>query len=301
MSVEPKTVSFGSGKTVSVQRIHTVVYGHDITQALTQSGEDDFSVHVMRNPCTLFDNTDTFIPWVRDSLCAYATGAGWTKRKLYTDSDVIRLKPMGFIALATKNPASFKRDDVADRMLIIRLERREGRGGFLPATMIFDKLRAQRQKLFGEWLYYVDQIVAALRMHPPYPPDVGQHRMASFAKFAYVAGPVLGFPSTLVAEMLAALQSERRALITENDVTVELIDKWLDTTSNQGREVRTADLHPELVEVAERMKVKYIQHNSRSLALHIRNMGAVLEKHFVVTVKEGSGGGPAVYSFRRKE
>ena len=116
--------AMGSGKTAAVQLLQYALMGESRPMILQRNKEDDFGVLLLRSPIALFDNTDSYIDWVPDAICAYTTAGVWNKRRLYTDDESMVIKPHAFIAIASKNPASFRREDVADSCVILRLVRR---------------------------------------------------------------------------------------------------------------------------------------------------------------------------------
>jgi len=180
----------GSGKTAAIQRIQLAIHGRAFPRSIGKHDEEGFGVTLLRSgPVTLIDNVDTYLEWFQDALCAYATGGGWKRRKKYSDSDEIEIHPQSFIALATRNPSTFQRDDVADRCLIIRLERRQDRANYLPLSMLMDQIHQHRAVLYGEWLYYLNEIVARLRARTVDAPVA--HRLADFAHLAHVVAAVL--------------------------------------------------------------------------------------------------------------
>ncbi len=261
----------GSGKTASLQRIqaalHGKVFAHSIGQAT--GAKDDFGVMLLRSPIALIDNTDTFIEWLRDELCAYTTGGGWIRRKKFSDIDEIEIKPQAFVALATKNPATFRRDDIADRTVLIRLERREGRGGYAPMDELFGAIKAARPKLLGEWLWICGQAVAKIRAGLPQLSS--PHRMADFARLALTIGPVLGHTADMVEGALLGTQRERTAFLQETDTLADLLDRWADAgeggVPNLTRTVRLFDLYRELNAYAKTFSVQGFKSTQ---ALHIR-------------------------------
>lgn len=278
----------GSGKSTAIQRVQIVVHGKDSTQSVSQKGEEDFGVTLLRTPIALLDNVDKVVDWLPDALCAYATGGGWMRRKKYTDADIIEVRPQAFIALATKNPATFRRDDVADRTLVIRLERRSADGGFLALDTIRQELFRDRDKLFGEWLYYLNAIIAEIRKGTA--PVRSSHRMADFAATSAVIGRAIGLDEAAVDSALTAAQDERDSMSLEGDILLDVLDKWLETTTNQNREITAAVLHHELSTIATDAGRKNFYKNARTLAQRIREAESGLGRHFHVRKRDGANG-----------
>lgn len=293
----------GSGKTLAAQRIALALHGKYMPIQVPKQEDKDFGVKILRSPLTILDDVNEPVDWLRDTLCTYATGGGWTRRALFTDDAEHVIKPDSFLTITTNNPATFRQGQVADRLLILRLERRQEKSGYLGADALFQRIREERDDIFGEWLIYLNEIVAELRRNPQ--PTPTRSRMADFAHLAHIIGRVLARPGgpkgdwspQAIEEMLDVMQDERNALVIENDPLVELIDRWLDIASNQGREVKINDLHRELTALA-RSAGSTTFRSPKALAARLRETSSALAKHFEMERRLGHSN-TMIYTFRR--
>lgn len=293
----------GSGKSTLPMLMQLVLLGMKKPMMLKKSAEDDFAVILLRSPIALFDNTDSYIEWVPDAIASYCTGGVVDKRKLYTDDESIVLRPHAFIAVATRNPASFRRDDVAERCVILRLDRRTD---FTATKLIEARLAADRPRLMGEYLWYVGRIIEELRASEAAGEEFGineTHRMADFAAFGRVVARVLGWEEGELSDVMSALQRERDAFINEGDPLVDLIETWLNYRikigthagrANSGRWVSETELHTELSSIALARDLKWIE-SPRSLAQKLRS--SHIEQGFHVESKVENG--HKMFRFRR--
>lgn len=272
----------GSGKSAAVQLIQLAILGASKPMILSKNKEDDFGVLLLRSPIAVFDNTDAFIEWVPDAICAYTTLGYWVKRKLYSDDDEAIIKPHAFVAVASKNPASFRRSDVADRSIILRLERRDT---FRSFQELQGEIIALRPQLLGEWIWYVNQLVHRMRVYADDALQTEVTRMADFAKFARVIGEQLNWASDDVVGLMAALAAERDAFIDEDDPLVDLLHKWIvykgGGYSSIGRERTLYELHAELEGIAQANEITYYK-SARTLAQNIRSPH--IERDFIVEI-----------------
>lgn len=243
----------GSGKSSSMQQTQLVLFGRKRPIVLSKNKEDDFGIILLRNPLCVFDNLDSFVEWLPDAVCAYATSAEWTRRKLYTDNEQVTIKPHAFIAVASKNPASFRREDTADRCIVLRLERRKK---FIRQQRIEQRVLRQRPKLLGEYLWYVNQMVKVMAQLPADEDVEEDNRMADFAGMARIVGQVMEWSEEDVEDLLAALQKERNAFINEADPLVDILAKWIVYSpaggrNSVGREIALNTLFSELEAIAQ--------------------------------------------------
>jgi hypothetical protein len=284
----------GAGKTSCIQLVQYALFGNSMPVQIGQHDEADFGVQLSKTVIALIDNTDTPVDWLRDALCAYTTGAGWRRRQLYTNTGQVTIKPQAFVALATKNPETFRRDDVADRCLIMKLARRDDQHFVHGMGDLGDSIANDRPWLLGEYLYYLNEIVALMRAGTTKIPTAG-HRLVDYANLIHKIGPVLGFTAEDIVHMFDLLKDERKALALEDDVLTDVIDKWLDNTQNPGRQVSLLDLFSELTTVAQQHKLKLFR-SSKTLARRLKDTQAMSE-HF--KIKHIELGGMSMYEIRR--
>jgi hypothetical protein len=281
----------GSGKSAGLQLLQRALLGQSKPIILSTSRPDDFGVVLLRSPICVFDNLDSYVDWLPDKVCAYTTTGTFSGRKLYTDSDEMLLKPHAFIAVASKNPSSFRREDTADRLIVMRLERRDSAG--LPFTRLQAlnaEIDALRPQIFGEYMHYVNRIVAEIRAGAIEGMFDERFRMGDFAALARVVGKVLEWEEGAVEDLLIAIQCEQTAFHDEADVTSDLLTKWLTRptqtrTTNVGRLVDIAYLHRELESIAQALNLQFYKQ-----AVLIQKLRSPhIERHFIVqsTIVDG--------------
>jgi hypothetical protein len=288
----------GSGKSACAQLMQLALMGVKRPMIISRNKEDDFGVLLLKSPIAIFDNLDSYIEWIPDAVCAYATAGSWTKRVLYSDDESITLKPHAFIAVASKNPASFRREDTADRCVVIRLERREK---FTSMKTLESRISTLRPKLLGEYLWYVSRIVSELRASTSTDNDEADEtfRMADFASLGRVVARVMNWPETTISELMTALQGERDAFINEEDPLSDLLMRWISYKprmgpSNVGRIVSVFQLHAELETLAQAAQIPW-KHSPRTLAQKMRSPH--IDREFYV--EPGAHNGQKTYRIYR--
>lgn len=257
----------GSGKSAAVQLLQIALLGQSKPLIISKNKGDDFGVQLLRSPIAVLDNVDSYIDWIPDTVCAYATAGTWTKRKLFSDAEEVIIKPHAFIAVASKNPTSFRREDTADRCVVLRLERLASFGRF--EKLAGDTLAA-RPQLFGEYIFYVNEIVEYMRVHGVDIEREEKSRMADFAAFGRAVSAVLHWPANAIDELMAALVHERDAFIREEDPLSDLLLAWLKMPGKIGREVSPSELFDELRTIAENRKIDFYK-SSRTLVQKLRS------------------------------
>lgn len=259
----------GSGKSTLLQMIQQALFGSVDPFTVSEDGERDFWVTLLRSPIMVLDNTDDPIKWLPDAICAYCTRGYKAERRLHTNTGKVEIRPQSFVAVASKDPKSFRREDTADRTIVLRIESRFANGG--PGgdsgQAIFQQIEARRARIYGEWLYYLNRVVAALRLEPP---RRTSSRLGDFEIFAYAACRALGWQSSVVVpDLMAALARERTAFAAEADIVLDVIGDWMAYPANEGRQVSIRDFFRELSSLADTNNKPFVK-TPQALAQRLR-------------------------------
>ncbi len=221
----------------------------------------------------VFDNLGALPEWMSNIFCQAATGGGFVKRELYSDSDDVLFvfrRPIIFTGVSV--PAT--KPDLLDRSLLIRLERipPEKRRGEL---QLYEEFDAARPYLVGALL---DALVGAMRVYQSI--HVARlPRLADFALWGAAAAEALGYGANaffnaveqnvarqieevlaedVVAQAIAVFTSNRKSwsgsstelLAALHGGRVRVERDWPKSASELGR--RLAELAPVLLEIGVR-------------------------------------------------
>lgn len=214
----------GSGKTTLGRRLGLAIYGPSFQVGSFRSdpsGEDDFVAAITARRLVVFDNADANIRWLPDHLARLVTGADIEKRQLYTTNDLISYRTDCMLAITSRDP-SWKRDDVARRLLPIRMETIAG--SKRPERQLQSEIGKNRGVIWGSLLTILNQVVASLRTHAG--ENFSSHRLADFHWFGSHAAPVIGLQAEFNAAM-TALEQAQLSLLGEGDERLELFMLWV--------------------------------------------------------------------------
>jgi hypothetical protein len=217
----------GSGKSMGLRALLRALFGNK-AQVLTLSKEDAFLAAITSNHIAAFDNLDGEIKWLPNHLATAATGGDVPLRKLYTTNELARYPVRCFLALTSREPDSLTRDDVADRLLTLRVDRIDS---FTPESQFLADIDAARPKIWTELLQSLQPIVAALQTAKSYP---STHRLADFASLAMNIGPVLGIQE--VKQLLDGMASEKAEFALDHNPLFPLLVTWLEYGGMDERE-----------------------------------------------------------------
>jgi hypothetical protein len=259
-----------SGKSTLMQMIQQALFGAIEPFVVSENGERDFWVALMRSPLMVLDNADDLIDWLPSTINAYVTRGYRTERRLHTNTGRVEIRPQSFIAVASKDPKSFRREDTADRSIVLRMDSR-----FVPGGVGGDSAQAltaavaqDRARIYGEWLYYLNRVVAALRLEPPRRTTT---RLGDFELFAYAACRALGWQSSVVVpDLMAALGRERAVFAAEADIVLDIINDWISGfPANEGRQISVRDLFRDLAMLAQANNKPFVK-TPQALAQRLR-------------------------------
>jgi hypothetical protein len=137
--------------------------------------------------------------------------------------------------MLTSRDPRWKRDDVAKRLLPIRLEMIED--AKVPEARLQQSICDQRPQIWGAMLTTMNTIVRLLQADPG--DFVSNHRLADFHWFGRLAAEALGVSDDFQAAM-ALLNDTQLDLLAEGDAKLELFQAWFDTKPNEWEEILQA-------------------------------------------------------------
>lgn len=195
-----------------------------------------------------FDNLSSIPDWISDALSRAVTGAGFSKRELYSDDEDVIYAFQRCVGLNGINVVATK-SDLLDRVLLFNLQlippdRRKKEADLLA------EFEAEKPGIFGGIL---DVLCEAVRIYPTLALEAVP-RMADFAHWGCAIARALG---TTDRDFLGAywvnIEGQSLEVVTSSPVASTLLDLMEDRETWQGT---PAELLEELEARAERLKVK---------------------------------------------
>jgi hypothetical protein len=241
----------GSTKTSTARRFGILLMGHNFNVGHlepAERGEHAFIATVCGKPFAAFDNADAPIKWLPDRLATFATGHEFELRELYTTNKLAIYKPTAHLVLTSRDPY-FRRPDVAERLLIVRLNRPSK---FIPESAVLAQLIQRRDGIWSDLLDVLNQTLLALKEVPEAPPF--EFRMADFISFGWRLSKARGGEEAAqqFINSIKKLEKEQANYATEEDQVATCLAYWLEEESNFERVIDTAALYSELNEIAKR-------------------------------------------------
>ncbi|MCU4718378.1 PriCT-2 domain-containing protein [Halapricum hydrolyticum] len=273
----------GSGKSMIQRSIGRFLYGDGYKESVMPDSKDDFLAKVTNQALAFVDNYDDGVDWANDLLAAIATGAGIDKRELYTTNTLRRETPRCWLSLTSRDPP-FRRDDVADRLLVFRVQRFSD-NEFIGEGVFQRQVTQYRDTLWSTYLDNIQQVLAEYERR-----DMGtmssSHRMADWAIFAQATADALDVSG--VDNLLETMETERASFALENEPWAATIDEWIDDDPNDASTWRSASsLVDRLNEVADSHNLSFTYSRPQGLGGKLSQYESELSELYNLEIHEG--------------
>lgn len=289
----------GSGKTAEIRQVGRMLFGRGFdVKTIMRAKEEAFVVLVAHHYLVGLDNVDGSVSWLNDRLATISTGGSLTLRELYTTSGEREVFTRCFAWLSARTP-QFRRDDVADRLLIFRLGRISSEA-VKSERELLEQVTTQRDHLMSELLQMLNIVVghlACVNLNQ----YQAQFRLADFASLgAAISHALWGDPGlTWWQSMIPLLRTQQHEFVLEDDPLPRLIDLWLGQQTQCGP-VSPSQLYEQLSQTATSNHMVFSYPSPKSLGKRLSNIRSNLEERCGIRIDERSaGGGTTLRTFQR--
>lgn len=228
----------GAGKTFIMTALYRIIYGKQ--KGLSGvSDPEKFDTSVATYPFVAFDNADQWTSWLPDRLAQSAMNTDVDKRRLFFDTEVITMKRQAMVGVTAHDPR-FWREDVADRMLLIVLERLDigtcalcngDQHKHTPERIMLQEIDKQRNAIWAGIVHDCQQI---LRTPLPNWQDIPSYRIADFAYLGTWFGRALGFEQTFRTMIGRTSSSQRSTTLDEEQILVTALSEYVRKSKHNG-------------------------------------------------------------------
>ena len=199
----------GSGKTRMAKGIAELYGLPFVANKAEESGEDSFWASLDGGGLFTLDNADTRNKWLPDAVASAATDGSSQRRKKYTDAERVTLRARAWLALTTANPTFASDSGLADRLLLVRMNRRTDETSDA-------ELSAEIREHRNAGLSFIARTLATALADTERTPGKLNQRHPDFAAFAVRIGRAIGRESETVHALKSAEQ-DKSLFCLEND------------------------------------------------------------------------------------
>lgn len=275
----------GSGKTRLAKGIAELYGLPFIASKVEDEGERDFWPNLDQGGLLTLDNADSRSKWLADSLATAATDGCSQRRKLYTDSETVILRARAWICITTANPLFASDAGLADRLLVVRMNRRADENS---DALLSEEIAANRDAGLSHIALMIQK---ALGDSTPVPAALNS-RHPDFSNFAVKIGRALNCEARAVAALKAA-ELDKASFCLENDVVGAALLEFLKKVGNFTG--TAAELVPKLVEIDPDLKERL---SARRLGKRLSSMWPHLEKALSKSFRETNRNDSTVFTFQ---
>lgn len=276
----------GSGKTTTLRVLLKLLLGP--TANVTPLGkEDGFNATISREYLVVLDNVDSYCRWIEDRLATVATGQAIRLRKFYTTNEMLTFPTRCCIALTARTPR-FRRDDVVDRLQILRVSRLEK---FSREEDWYAEIEAHRAELWAQLLRDLNRVIECLKNGGS--EGSSTLRMADWGFVATTIGEALGQP-TAVRDALEASELDKAHFLLEADELYDLI--YAIASDHPDRAWKAGELFSELKHRADTADVEFAIRSPRSLGRILKRLEPALKRMISFEARFSPHDGQAIYT-----
>jgi hypothetical protein len=255
---------------------------------------DNFDHSVTNDAFVVLDNVDTYERWLPDRLALSASTSDVTKRKLWTDADIVTLKRQALVGLTAHAP-KFGREDVADRLLTVTLERLTN---FSAEGDIIKSVLTNRNRIWGAILQDIQTILKT----PVPTEDIPQFRVEDFARIGYWIATALGIQDAFRDMIVTARTAQRSFVLDEDSLLVGSILVFTSKSNKANEWVAPGELWSQLeLFSGDPPTFKKVYKNAQELGRKLWTMQDSLKDIVTINWKVDSSKGTRLWSLGAKD
>ena len=286
-----------SGKSFVATSIGKILFGDKFRSRHMPDNLNDLRTILGENYYLVFDNLDHFVNReMANALCVTATGGTVEKRKLYTDHDIVKVRPHIYLVITTREP-KFKYDDLVSRLLLFNTKKIDRP---ISSSHLFKTLMENRDSIISEVLVNLSSIVKMLKIQSTFVPRCTE-RIADWETFVRKVAGGITWPYMFGA-IMEKMNAEKDRFGLEDDYLYILLKHIVYENNEPIEDDSASELYSMLCETAVKMKIKNFRDRYKSpvsVGKRIGNVKDELARVFDFDIRAGDHN-QKLYSFRPK-
>ena len=236
--------------------------------------EDDLVIRLSTRCISVFDNCGKISEGASNILCQSVTSGSYTKRKLYTDSEIVNI-PLRSIVVLNSCDSVVEKEDLLSRLLQFNLRRIE-KNHLTTDEEIQRKYREYKPKILG---YIFGCVAAVLDM-----PDEKIEFVTRMASFQQVAAKIcfvlLGRNNDYLTELLQKNKEDVNVQVLEANPTAVLVLHFME--HREEWEGSVTELYDRLDFLATQLEIErrnpLYPKNASKLSMRLNSLAGILEQ-----------------------
>lgn len=287
----------GAGKSMLLRMITKILFGPYSDISGVPDKPDGFTAAAAGTHLLVLDNLDEFTEWLRDKLARISTGGMDEYRRLYTNNEVGQVRYRCWLAFTARTPDTLKRDDLADRIILLPLKRIEE--NWIVERNFLDKAKEQRNIWWGKLLDTLNKVVASIRNAKL--ESTSDLRLADWESLGRVVARVEG-KEDLWNTFIEGVKLSQKAFLIEGDLVAEGIHLWMENQQNHGKEILTRELYSALGKLLfeDKSKPRDWPKSTQSFGRRLKSIIPSLRDYYKIKLYTGRGR-TVFYTFSGKD
>ena len=275
----------GSGKTTFLRRVGQVLFGSKFDVTSVSGDCRDLDTIITNNYYVVIDNLDNPTKNLNDALARIATGQTIKKRVYYTTNDEVEYDVKCFVALTSRTP-QFTRDDVADRLVCIYLERYDI---FQDESHLKKEAMDERNEIMSYVVNQLQKMISKLYKNKD-ACIVVAFRMADFAVFALKTAKDKNEIEELkkIFSTMIKIQNE---FTLRDDVLYIILKEFVANVENRGKRFTSAQLYEEFIKIAVTKSLikpfEQVYKNPKSVSTRLKNIKNNVSDEIIIKTQKG--------------
>jgi len=290
----------GSGKTTSARRVLRFFEGPDENVlGVLMDKPDALRTSLMQHKIVVLDNMEkTKAPWIPDLLNRVSTGATIEVRKLYTTSDLVRMKPDVFVII-TAIDLPFSEESIYSRLLPLEMAQLVRP---TPEYALQRRLSDNYSRIWKGMFRYLQEVISALKSSKVMDAPTSM-RLADFSIFCSRISTCKAVKGDLLLKGLQAMAMSQQKALRENSPFVVALESWMSEHPDiASRPHQIGELNSILGARSQLRRVAWQWSSATGLARHVKMLEPQLIAHFGLVIEQvtvSSGRKANVYSFTK--
>ena len=268
------TGSHGTGKSTASSMIQDLISPQQMDRSTFPKKEDDLVIRLSTRCISVFDNCGKISEGASNILCQSVTSGSYTKRKLYTDSEIVNI-PLRSIVVLNSCDSVVEKEDLLSRLLQFNLRRIE-KNHLTTDEEIQRKYREYKSKMLG---YIFGCVAAVLDM-----PDEKIEFVTRMASFQQVAAKIcfvlLGRNNDYLTELLQKNKEDVNVQVLEANPTAVLVLHFME--HRKEWEGSVTELYDRLDFLATQLEIErrnpLYPKNASKLSMRLNSLAGILEQ-----------------------
>jgi hypothetical protein len=275
----------GGGKSTTMNRINKLLYGSGGGMA-TITNPMDYDTLVTARPFVGFDGVDGYFQWLPDKLSNSASVTDFTKRRLFSNNEVVSYPRTALIGVTAHAP-KFIREDIVDRFILLNFKRLDK---FQPETPLYTRLAQKRASILTAILNDLSKVLAT----PELPYSSINFRVEDFVRIGERISLGLGIHDKFKAAMNALLKNQRDETLSHDQLLVNILNQYLALRGPlaDGQTQDASEIYKqcfELVAESDKLAFKNKYRSGVTMNRKLWTLQAALKEHFDISFKIEKG------------